>query len=318
MQDAAAHFDMSVTAVTPVADGINMYQLKRADGNALPPAEPGAHIDLFLRDDLVRQYSLVVPDPQPAAYSICIKRDAKSRGGSMFAHESLAVGSSITISAPRNNFPLNEQANLSVFFAGGIGITPIWSMVQRMARWAKPWRLHYACRRRSEAAFLSEISGLGSHAQFHFDDENGGEPLDLAPLVQSASGGAHVYCCGPLPMLEAFRSLTSGFESNRVHFEYFSADAVAKAAGGFRVRLAKSGRELLIPLGRTILEVLREAGVNVSYSCQEGICGTCETRVLSGLPDHRDVVLTESERASGKSMMICCSGSLTPTLELDL
>jgi vanillate O-demethylase ferredoxin subunit len=208
-----------------------------------------------------------------------------------------------------------------VLIAGGIGVTPILSMVRRLQSIGRSWQLAYAVRSRNRAAFLEplrELAAAGaSRLQLHVDEEQGGRLLDLDSLVSSAPPDSHFYCCGPGPMLQAYKRATASLPPRQVHLEYFGAD-VAPAAGGFVVVLARSGRKVPVPAGTSILAALGAAGVYVPRVCEQGVCGTCETRVLAGVPDHRDLFLTTTEQAAGKTMLICCSGSLTDELVLDL
>ncbi len=308
--------DMRLTAIRFAAQDTNLYEFRRPDGAALPSVEPGAHIDIHLPNSMMRQYSLVTADGDPSAYVVGIKRDRTSRGGSIFIHDQLRVGQVLKIGGPRNNFPLKEDAAHTVLIAGGIGITPIWCMAQRLQKLGRSYELHYACRDRSEAAFMEEMQRL-TQARLHFDVE-AGTFLDLKPIVANAPAGSHFYCCGPLPMLEGYEAATKALAPEQVHVEYFTAREEAATEGGYVVELRRSGLEFAIPEGRTILQVLRDGGVDVPYSCEEGVCGACETAVVSGQPDHRDNILTETERKASKTMMICCSGSKSPRLVLDL
>ena len=309
--------DVHVSSVRPAADDTNLYQLARPDGAPLPPAEPGAHIDLHLPNGMTRQYSLVIPHTSPSNYTLGIKRDVNSRGGSRYIFDELKAGRALTISAPRNHFPLIARAPYHVLIAGGIGITPIYAMTQKLSADGAAFELHYAGRSRRQLAFRDELANT-AFAHLHCDDEHGGALLDLSGAVAQAPPGSHFYCCGPTPMLEAFRAATSAIPQEQVHLEYFSPKEEASKAGGFIVQLARSGREVVIPPGQSILETLREAGLTLDSSCQEGICGVCETKVISGIPDHRDAVLSDREHAANKSMMICCSGCKGDRLVLDL
>ena len=308
--------DMRLTAIAYAAKDTNLYEFRRTDGANLPGIEPGAHIDIHLPNGMMRQYSLVTADGDPAAYVVGIKRDRASRGGSRYVHEYLGVAEILKIGGPRNNFPLNEDAPHSVLIAGGIGITPIWCMAQRLQKLGRSFELHYASRTREEAAFLQELQKL-PQAHVHIDAEAGGF-LDLAPLVANAPAGSHFYCCGPAPMLAGYETVTKHVPAAQVHAEYFTAKEEAANEGGYVVELRKSELEFAIPQGRTILQVLRDAGVDTPYSCESGVCGACEAKVISGDVDHRDNVLTETERKASKTMMICCSGSKSPRLVLDL
>jgi tetrachlorobenzoquinone reductase len=306
--------------ITFEAVRINSYTLQAVDSGLLPAFTAGAHIDLHLAPDIIRSYSLTNDPAEREHYVIAVKHEADGRGGSAFVHNRLKVGDVLSISAPRNNFAFDEGDHASIFIAGGIGVTPILSMLRRANALGRGWTLHYASRTQRDAAFLQHIrqSANGNEVNAVFDHEAGGAPLDIAAIAAAASDGTHLYCCGPLPMLEAFKAATRSRPSQTVHLEYFSTDQEAATEGGFEVRLAKSGRTIPIPPGNTILAALLDAGIPVSYACSEGTCGTCETRVIDGIPDHRDVYLTDDEHAGNKQIMICCSGSKTPLLVLDL
>jgi tetrachlorobenzoquinone reductase len=304
-----------VRSATWEAPGIISYELRAAQGGDLPAFTAGAHIDLTLPNGMVRSYSLTNPQAERHRYIIAVQRDRASRGGSKWIHDNLRPGDNIAISEPRNNFVLDETAEHSLFIAGGIGITPIVSMTQRLTSISRPWELVYCARTRGVAAFADSLEG---NVHFNFDEEVGGRMLDIAAVVRAAPANTHLYCCGPLPMLEAFEKTTADLPRERVHVEYFTARESPAAEGGFTVVLATSGKEVVVPPGKTILEALFDAGIEPANSCREGVCGTCETHVIEGIPDHRDLVLPEAERASNKTMMICCSGSKTARLVLDL
>jgi vanillate O-demethylase ferredoxin subunit len=310
--------EVRVESATPVAEGIVAYDLRPAAGAELPAFAAGAHIDLYLPNGLVRSYSLVNPQGEHHRYLIAVNRDAASRGGSKWLHEHLRAGVRLAINPPRNNFPLAEDAPHSLLIAGGIGITPLWCMIQRLEALGRPWELVYCARTRQRAAFRELLERHGARVRFIFDGEPGGSVLDVAEEVARAAAQTHLSCCGPLPMLEAFERATAPLPPERVHVEYFSAKAPRATAGGFTVELRRSGLRLRIPSGKTILDTLIENGFDAPYSCLEGVCGTCETRVIEGTPDHRDLVLSRNERAANRTMMICCSGSMTDTLVLDL
>ncbi|BAO92182.1 PDR/VanB family oxidoreductase [Caballeronia cordobensis] len=308
--------NMRVTAIRYDADDINVYEIRRPDNAALPRAEPGAHIDVHMPSGLMRQYSLVTADGDERAYLIGIKRDRSSRGGSRFMHEQLRVGQMLDIGGPRNNFPLCETAAHTVLIAGGIGITPIWCMAQRLMRLNRSFELHYACRVRGDAAFLDTLSAL-PQASLHFDAEHEGRVLDIAAIVGRAREGSHFYCCGPQPMLAGYEAATASVDPECVHAEYFAPRTAAACEGGFVVQLHRTGQQFDVPAGKTILQVLREAGVAAPYSCEEGICGACQVDVIEGTPDHRDSVLSEREQVAGGTMLICCSGAKSQRLVID-
>jgi ferredoxin-NADP reductase len=309
--------EVRLTAIRFAADGVNLYELHRVNGEPLPAATPGAHIDVHLPRGMIRQYSLAIIDPASTRYSIGVRRDPNGRGGSRFMHDELRVGTPLKISAPRNNFPIVDSAGPSVLIAGGIGITPIWAMVRRLHDDGRPYELHYACRTRAQAAFADELAALGP-LRLHVDDERSGV-LPIEAIVAATPADAHFYFCGPEQMRLAFERAVACRPASQVHVELFSnSNLVNGQSGSFVVELARSKQTFVIPPGETILNVLRAAGIAVASSCEQGVCGTCETRVLEGIPDHRDAVLSPDERARGHTMMICCSGSTTERLVLDL
>ncbi len=310
-------FDVRLTAISYAAQETNLYEFRRLDRSPMPPVAPGAHIDIHLPNGVTRQYSLTTADGDPNVYVVGIKKNKASRGGSRYMHDSLKVGAVLEISGPRNNFPLEEKAEHTVLLAGGIGITPIWCMAQRLMKTGTSWEMHYCCRERSEMAFLDELAEL-PQVKIHIDAESNGKFLDILGIVSAAKAGSHFYCCGPLPMLNAFEAATKDLPPDFVHIEYFTAGKEAAMEGGYKVQLIRSGKEFVVPPGKTLLHVLRDAGIDVIYSCEEGLCGACETVVISGTPDHRDNILTEAEREASKTMMICCSGSKSELLILDV
>lgn len=313
-------FPVRVAAMRYEALDVLSIELQPLDDTPLPPVEPGAHLDLVLRNGMSRSYSL--SDYAPSFYRLTVAKDARSRGGSAFIHDSLRVGEIVEISAPRNNFPLHESAPFSLFIAGGIGITPFIPMVRRLNELSRSWRLHYCVRTEDRAALLGEATSLsevaGAQLLPHVDEQEG--ILDLAGVLRDAPADTHAYCCGPIGMLDAYReaAAAAGMDDQHIHFEYFSSDVTAAADGGFTVECQRSGKSIFVQPGETILDAVTAAGIDVPSSCHEGICGSCETRVISGTPDHRDMILSGAEKESGKTMMICCSGSKTSTLVLDL
>ena len=316
---AAGLIDVRLTEVAPAARDTNLFTFRRIDGAPLPPYQPGAHIDLHLQNGLVRQFSLVVPDSDSGSYMVGVKRDTASRGGSRYIFDHMKVGDEIKISPPRNNFSLVEDASHVVLIAGGIGITPIWCMAQQLDAQKRSWKLHYSCRSRDDMAFLAQLEKFGSdRVHLHFDDEANGKFLDIAAAIAEAPANARFYCCGPKPMLAAFEAAAASRPQGTVHVEYFTPKVEAATTGGFWVELARSGEEYFIPEGEKILEVLFEAGIDVDYSCELGICGACETRVISGIPEHHDSVLSEEEQATNEKVMICCCGCKTERLVLDM
>ncbi|MEJ7930522.1 PDR/VanB family oxidoreductase [Ramlibacter sp. AN1015] len=296
-----------------------LYELRCIDSTGLPPASPGAHLDVELPDGTLRQYSLLAGlSEDPRALVIAVKRDAAGRGGSQRLCDTVRPGDLLRVSAPRNNFALHEGPAPAVLIAGGIGITPMWSMLQALRSRATPWELHYGCRSRDDAALIEALEPLTA-VRLHFDDAQGGRPLDLAAIVAAAPPDAHLYCCGPAPMLDAFEAAAAHWPAHRRHLERFSAaQPMARAESGYMLRLARSGQLLPVAPGQTILEVIRAAGLEAPSSCEQGICGACETRVLEGDVDHRDSILSPDEQAANCTMMICCSGCKGSRLVLDL
>ncbi|WP_370322104.1 2Fe-2S iron-sulfur cluster-binding protein [Oricola sp.] len=305
------------------ADTVVSVEFETLDGSNLPKAAPGAHVDVILRDDLRRSYSLTRENTAGPTFTVAIHRDPQSKGGSAFVHERLRVGDKVRISRPKNNFPLDETSENSVLIAGGIGITPILAMVRRLTEERRRWEVFYAARSRTAAAFCEELdtcvqasNGKG-RVNYHFDDEQRGSLVDIRSIMES-NPEAHFYCCGPEPMLAAYEAAAREVPRGQVHVEYFSATEEVARDGGFDLVLERSGKTLHVESGKTILDVLIENNVSVPFSCSEGVCGTCETRVIKGRPDHRDMILTDEERAKGDTMMVCCSGSKSPRLVLDL
>ena len=314
--------EAQVKSVRTEALGINSYELvPTQSGGELPAFAAGAHIDLQLPGGMVRSFSLLNPQNERNRYVIAVARDAASRGGSRYIHDSVHAGTALRISQPKNNFPLAEEARHSLFIAGGIGITPLWCMIQRLQDLGRSWELWYCIRTREHAAFMNELRGLPEgekRVHFNFDHEPGGKILDLGPLVASAAPGTHLYSCGPLPMLAAFESAAASRPPEAVHVEYFSAKEAPAAGGGFTVVMARSGKTVFVPDGKTILDTILDLGIDTPYSCMEGTCGECQTEVLEGTPDHRDVFLTKQDHAANKKMMICCSGAKTDKLVLNI
>lgn len=313
---AAVEMDVKVVGKEQVADGVVRLVLRRSCGEGFPAWEPGAHVDLVLDEDLVRQYSLCGDPGRSDVLEVAVLREPAGRGGSAFVHDKVEVGDRLRIRGPRNNFPLVE-ADEYLFVAGGIGITPILPMVRAAAAAGARWRLVYGGRTRRSMAFLEELADYGERVRIRPQDETG--LLDLAGELAGAGESAAVYCCGPEGLLRAIEDECRGRRPGGLHVERFSPKArdTTVPDGPFEVELAVSGRTLEVPPGKSIVGVLEEAGVDVPVSCLEGTCGTCETAVLEGEPDHRDSILTDEERARNDTMFLCVSRSLTPRLRID-
>ncbi|WP_201268662.1 PDR/VanB family oxidoreductase [Sinorhizobium meliloti] len=305
------------------ADEIAAFELVDAKGGDLPPFTAGSHIDVHLPTGPTRQYSLCNDPRERHRYRIGVLREVAGRGGSAYMHDRVEVGDTIEASFPLNAFPLEESAPFSLLLAGGIGVTPILSMAHRLTALGLDFTFHYCARSASRMAFRPELeaSAFAPRMRFHLDDGPGDQRLDLAGLLSRRPPGAHLYACGPAGFLDAvIAAARPAWPSEAVHREYF-VNAMRSAATGdrpFTVRLASDGRVFAIAPGRSIVEVLGENGIDVPVSCEEGICGTCVTRVVSGVPDHRDLVLTEKQHAAGTLITPCCSRALSDELELDL
>ncbi|WP_308014954.1 PDR/VanB family oxidoreductase [Nocardia coffeae] len=287
----------------------------RITADDLPTWEPGAHVDVILGPDLVRQYSLC-GDPQARdTLTIAVLHEEVGRGGSTLVHEKVAVGDRLRIRGPRNNFPLRD-AKEYLFIAGGIGITPLLPMIRMVAARGGKWALEYCGRATAGMAYVEELSGLDG-VRIHPSDRSG--PLDLSTVLGTVRPGVHVYCCGPERLLAEVEQRCAAWPSDSVHVERFAAGQVESEVDEmFEVRCAQSKIDLMVPPGSSILEIAEQAGVQVLSSCREGTCGTCETVVLEGTPDHRDSLLSPQERQANEVMMICCSRSLGSRLVLEL
>jgi ferredoxin-NADP reductase len=300
----------------PVADGVVSLLLEDPDGAELPAWTPGAHVDLLLAPDLTRQYSLCGSPTDRTGWRLGVLLDQGGRGGSRHVHERLEVGSRLPVRGPRNHFPL-VAAERYVFVAGGIGITPLLPMVAQAEQAAADWTLFYGGRRRGSMAFLDELAAYGDRVVLRPEDEYG--LLDLATILEPRPD-TPVYACGPEALLQAVEQRCAAWPPGSLHVERFAAKPVAEGAEATTVEVVcqRSGITVTVPADRSILEVVQEAGVNALSSCLEGVCGTCETAVIEGTPDHRDSLLSDEEKEAGDYMMICVSRSKSAQLVLDL
>lgn len=331
LQSPHAMLSVRVHAVRAEALDVLSFDLRPVDGGLLPAFAAGSHVDVEIpggSGPLLRQYSLSNASDERHRYVIGVGRDAASRGGSAALHDQVRAGAALRISAPRNNFALVEHAAHSVLVAGGIGITPMLAMARRLAQLGLPWTLYHCVRSPSRAAFAEDLqalaaAGANGRVVTVVDGLPGAARLDLAALVRQAPAGAHLYCCGPAPMLDAFLQATAGVDEAQVHVEWFSAPPVPAAAtsasaGSFSVQLQRKNRRFDVPADKSILQVLLDGGIAVDYSCREGLCGTCETRVLAGTPEHRDPILAGRKDAPLDRIMVCVSRCAGPELVLDL
>jgi phthalate 4,5-dioxygenase reductase subunit len=310
---------LRVARIEDVAQGIRSFELVQRDGTDLPAFTPGSHVKVQTPSGVVRKYSLCNDPAERHRYVIAVKREEASRGGSVSMHEQLLVNDVLPTSLPDNAFPLAEKARAYLFIAGGIGITPILSMIRSFGELPPaPWKLVYLGRERATMAFVGELTQARwkSQVRVHHDGGDPDKAFDLWPLLEKPNS-AHLYCCGPRGLMEGVRDMTGHWSPGNIHFESFNeGGGVQVDDQPFKVKLARNGLECEVPVGRSILEVLREHGCQVASSCESGTCGTCKTRLLEGTPDHRDMVLMPEEQES--SIMVCVSRAKSDRLVLDL
>ncbi|MGY1652633.1 PDR/VanB family oxidoreductase [Geodermatophilus sp. SYSU D01119] len=299
------------------ADGVVTLDLASPSGGRLRDWTPGAHVDLVLPGGLTRQYSLCGDRFDPATYRVGVLLEPGSRGGSAYVHRELAVGDLVGVGGPRNNFPLVPSERY-LFVAGGIGITPLLPMVRQAESLGADWRLLYGGRQRRSMAFLDELAAFGDRVLVRPQDETG--LLDLTGFLGRPRPGVRVYACGPAPLLAAMERACADWPPYTLRTERFVAvDGGAPArTAPFEVELARTGATVVVDPGSTVLDALGRAGVEVLSSCRRGVCGTCETTVLAGRPDHRDALLDDDERAANDCMYVCVSRSRDERLVLDL
>jgi ferredoxin-NADP reductase len=309
-------YEVVVESVQREADGVISLWLV-SGGDPLPAWAPGAHVDFIMGEGLERQYSLCGDPAETGRWRLAILREPESRGGSAHVHEKIRPGDRIQVRGPRNNFAL-EPAGSYVFIAGGIGITPILPMVRQAAAAGADWVLVYGGRKQASMAFVDELAAYGDRVVFWPEEHHG--LIDLPRFLEAPREDCRVYCCGPEPLIEAVTDRCRVWPEGALHVERFRPPEGGPDPAGdeFEVYLDYSEITLTIPSGKTILQAVEEAGVEALFSCREGTCGTCETRVLEGVPDHRDYVLSKEDQEAGETMMICCSRSRTPRLVLDL
>lgn len=310
--------ELLVKQMTWEADGVLSLALAHPDGKPLPEWTPGAHVDLRLKGSLVRQYSLCGDPADESRYRVAVLREQAALGGSEYVHEGLRPGHRLEVVGPRNNFAF-LPAERYVFLAGGIGITPILAMVRAAEVRGADWELWYGGRRRQSMAFLDELAAYGARVHVVPEEEQG--RLDLAAALPRPADGTLVYACGPEPLLAALEAHAAGWPDGILQLERFKAKKVEAGPDGDQpvtVECQRSGVTVEVAGDCSILDALETAGVSIGSSCRDGICGSCETRVLSGEPDHRDSVLSAAEQAKGTSMMPCVSRARSARLVLDL
>ncbi|EJN00320.1 PDR/VanB family oxidoreductase [Herbaspirillum sp. YR522] len=304
---------------------IRSFRLVRSDGAALPAYEPGAHIDVTGPTGVMRQYSLCGPLDDQCAYTIAVKKEPASRGGSAALHDAVTLGAELEVGTPRNLFALDAAAPEHILFGAGIGVTPLLSMAYQLWAGQRKFTLHYFVRAREHAAFadLMDSAPFAAHVRFHY----GVQPSDmdhyLNACLDAASAEAHVYTCGPAPFMDAVvKSAARHRSEEAIHLEHFQAATPAEASeaeeGAFEVKLASSGKVVQIPVGIPIIDILAREGIVIDTSCREGICGTCVVPLLEGEPDHRDNCLSKKEKAANDQICTCVSRAKSKMLVLDL
>ncbi|HZT26544.1 MAG TPA: PDR/VanB family oxidoreductase [Pseudolabrys sp.] len=309
---------LAVTRADRIADGIHLFELREPAGGELPRFSAGAHIAIRTPNGLMRKYSLCNDPAERDRYQVAIKREDNGRGGSISLIDSVKAGDRLMVTPPVNDFGLPPRAQDFLFIAGGIGITPIMAMIRELSAQGKRFRLYYCTRSPETTAFAQELSApeFAGRVTIHHDQGEAARSLDLKPVLAERRNREHLYCCGPRPLMEAVRRMTDHWSPTAVHFEAFSEAETHKPDDKpFRVRLARTGKVLEVPIDKTVLEVLREAGLEVPSSCETGTCGTCRTKLLAGEADHRDLVLAEHERAD--TIMICVSRAHSGEITLD-
>lgn len=309
-----------ITSIVDAGD-VRIFELRAAGGTPLPPYEPGAHVDVTLDNGITRQYSLCCAAPCADSYRIAVKRDPRSRGGSEWLHVQATVGGTLTIGAPRNAFALQPSAGTYLLFAGGIGITPVLSMAYALQRAGLPFQLAYFARSVEDLAFAGELATgpLADSVTLVCGLTPEGNAERIAAIMDATPvAGASVYTCGPAPFMDAVLALgTARFNADAVHRESFSPTASA-GEQPFILRLVRAGCDIEVAVGSTALASLQQAGIDIDCSCEVGVCGTCRTAVIDGIPEHLDTVLSDAEKAANNCFMPCVSRSRTPVLCLDL
>ncbi|WCN14817.1 2Fe-2S iron-sulfur cluster binding domain-containing protein [Marinomonas mediterranea] len=302
-------------------DTVVALELADLEGNALPVFDAGAHIDLHLSDELIRQYSLCGDPANDKVYRLGVLKDPNSRGGSIAVHENLLEGKELVVSKPRNLFPLDEGAQHSILIGGGIGITPMIAMAYELTHAGRSFELWYCSRSPETSGFLDELKSapFADKVNLHFDSEQGGKPLNLDSVLQDKQSNSHVYVCGPTGFMEWVidTSLKKGFADEAIHREFFTVD-VEKGGHSFEVYAEQSDITVTVKEDESVADALKAAGVKVQVSCEQGTCGTCLCDVLEGTPEHRDVYLTDEEKDDNDQMTLCCSRSLSDRLVLDI
>lgn len=317
---ADTQMPLRIARITRAAEGIRSFELVHPDGSELPPFTPGSHVKVQVPNGQVRKYSVCNDPAERHRYVITVKRDAGGQGGSVSLCDDSREGDTLPTSLPDNAFPLVADAKRYVFIAGGIGITPILSMIRSFGELPPaPWKLYYLTRSPQSTAFLQELKAPEYRGKvvIHHDEGDPDNAFDLWPVLERPTPGTHIYCCGPKPLMEAVRDMAGHWSAKNVHFESFNEGGEVRPDDKpFTVVLARSGQRFEVPVGKSILNVLREHGCNAPSSCESGTCGTCRTRLVAGEADHRDMVLMPEELQS--QIMICVSRAKGDELVIEL
>lgn len=309
---------LRVTRNDPIADGIHLFEFREPDGLTLPEFSAGAYVSVRTPSGAIRKYSLCNDPAERDRYQVAVKRETSGSGASGELIDQIKAGDSVLVGKPANVFGLPPRAQNFLFIAGGIGITPIMSMIRQVHREGKRFRLIYIAHSPETAAFRDELLApeFKDFVVIHYDHGDPARAFDFSPYLKERQNREHLYCCGPRPLMETVRESTDHWSPTALHFEAFAP--AARPPGGehaFRITLARSGRTLDVPADKSILEVLREAGFDVPSSCETGTCGTCRVKVLAGEVDHRDLVLSRAEKAD--TIMICVSRAKGDEITLD-
>ena len=314
-------FSLLVHAIRYDGENTRIIELRPAAGTHLPSVEAGAHIDVHISAGLIRQYSLCNTPGETHRYVIGVALDPNSRGGSRWLHDNLQAGDTLTVGVPRNHFGLANTDAHTVLIGGGIGVTPLLSMALQLEAQQRSWSLHFAAKCTEQAPLLQAINTLAKQARYGqvscYFSESSASRMDVAQVMKEAPIGSHFYCCGPVRLLDTFDKCSESYPPDHCHSERFIAE-VEVAKGGYTIVLARSGKTLYVSEEQTILDALKAEKIVVPYACAEGICGSCEVKVLEGEPDHRDDVLSDAEKARNDTIMVCCSGAFSKQLVLDL
>lgn len=314
---------VKVARRTQETPDICVLELVACDGAPLPSFSAGSHVDVYLPGDVTRQYSLCNDSSDRHRYMLGVLREQAGRGGSAAMH-ALQVGDTLKISTPKNHFALAGTENRSLLIAGGIGVTPILCMAERLSVLGADFEMHYCTRSAQRTAFRGRIgeAPFADRVRFHFDDGAPEQRFELARVLGEQPAGTHLYVCGPKGLMDAVLDAArkSGWPGDRLHYEFFAGTAPIAIEGDspFDVKIASTGQLIRVDTGKTVVECLAAAGIHVDTSCEQGVCGTCLTRVLEGEPDHRDIYLIPEERARNDAFLPCCSRSKSPVLVLDL